>query len=338
MSICSTESLSSSNQPMKCPYCEWCKTAKYLFKHIYATHYDEIYTSVGSLTKLKDEYDRDFLPKLNLTWEESEEEYDEGVTTVKQVVKQRDVWCCFGCSKTFFTSNSVQSHLTKGTKKSDCYKDHKNLVKRILAMLEYNEPKETDPYTWIYTYPIDEIRKGAERYGRGIVYMQNVIDYNLKTARFDMKYLQGKRFTDFTPINPADIRNKKSLIEAYKTNAKMALEMIKFITDYRLVDKYNCLDLPHNLCNHEERKDNNDLPEFAGVGDVKKVVEVVNTITPDPRARVESLPSIAEEKPRRSSFTNEAFRGEVSIITRRPSFTGASQTNLPKILTSTKRS
>jgi hypothetical protein len=70
---------------------------------------------------------------------------------------------------------------------------------------------------------------------------------------------------------------------------------------------------------------------------VKKVVEVVNTITPDPRARVESLPSIAEEKPRRSSFTNEAFRGEVSIITRRPSFTGASQTNLPKVLTSTKR-
>jgi hypothetical protein len=256
MSIASTESISASNQPINCPYCTWSKTAKYLFKHIYTNHYDEIYTSVGNLKKLQEEYDKDLLPRLNQTWEEDEEEYDDGVTTIKKVVKERNIWCCFGCSKTFFTNKSVTDHLVKGKTKSACYKEHKALLKRILVMLEHNEPKEDDPYFWLYLYPDEEIRKGVERYGRGMIWMmESSILPALKKKALEEHQLKVKEFTGFTPINPKDIKGKKALIEAYKTNAKYAMMMILFCREFRL-------EQPHNLCNHEERQNNDDLPEF----------------------------------------------------------------------------
>lgn len=256
MSICSTESLSTNLKPMKCPYCTWEKQGRYLFKHIYTNHYDEIYTSVGSLKKLQEEYDKDLLPKLNQTWEEDEEEYDDGVTTIKKVVKERNIWCCFGCSKTFFTNKSVSDHLVKGKTKSPCYKEHKALLKRILVMLEHNEPKADDPYSWLYTYPDQEIRKGVERYGRGMIWMmESSILPALKKKSLEENQLKVKEFSGFTPINPKDIKGKKALIEAYKTNAKYAMAMVRFCAEFRL-------EQPHNLCNHEERQHNDDLPEF----------------------------------------------------------------------------
>jgi len=264
MSICSTESVSTNLKPMKCPYCTWEKQGRYLFKHIYTSHYDEIYTSVGSLSKLQNEYDKDFLPKLNQTWEEDLEEYDadEDKTTIKKIVKERNIWCCFGCSKTFFTDKSMTNHLVKEKKKAACYKEHRILLKRILVMLEHNEPKAEDPYSWIFALPIDEIRKGAERYGRGIIYMQQVLEYNKNKNRYDTKYLQDKRFNNYTPINPINLTDKILIYEAYKSNSKIAMEMLRFINEFRLVNKENQVDVPHNLCNHEEREHNNDLPEF----------------------------------------------------------------------------
>jgi len=256
MSIASTESSSVSNKIVNCPYCKWEKTAKYLFKHIYQNHYDEIYTSVGAMTKLQGEYDKDELPRLHQTWEEPEEEYDEGVTTIRNVVKERDIWCCFGCSKTFFTSASVTNHLIKDKKKSACYKEHRDLVKKLIAIISFNELKDGDPYTWLYTYPEEEIRKGAERYGRGMIWMmESSILPALKKNKMEEKYLKANEFSGFTPINPKNIKGKKQLIEAYKTNAKYAMAMIRFCAEFRL-------EQPHNLCNHEERQHNNDLPEF----------------------------------------------------------------------------
>ena len=262
MSICSTESLSTNLKPMNCPYCDWNKQGRYLFKHIYTNHYDEIYTSVGTLKKLQEEYDKDLLPKLHQSWEEDEEQFDDGVTSIKKVVKERDIWCCFGCSKTFFTDKSVANHLVKEKKKAACYKEHRILLKRILAMLEHNEPKAEDPYSWIFAYPIDEIRKGAERYGRGILYMKTVLEFNKTRNAYDTKYLEERKFNNYTPINPKNLTDKILIYEAYKSNSKAAMDMLRFINEHRLVNKENQVDVPPNLCNHEERQHNNDLPEF----------------------------------------------------------------------------
>jgi len=256
MSVCSTESLSVSNKIVKCPYCVWEKTAKYLFKHIYQNHYDEIYASAGTLKKLQAEYDKDHLPKLHQTWEEQEEEYDEGITTIKQVVKERDIWCCFGCSKTFFTDKSITDHLVKGKTKSLCYKEHKTLLKRLIAVITHNEMKEGDPLGWLHTYPDEEIRKGAERYGRGMIWMMNSsILPAIKKNIVEKKYLSAEEFVGFTPINPKNIKGKTALIEAYKTNCKYALMMVRFCSEFRI-------EPPNNLCNAEEKKNNDDLPDF----------------------------------------------------------------------------
>jgi len=258
MSVCSTESVSVSNKAVKCPYCAWEKQGRYLFKHIYQNHYEEIYTSVGTVGKLKEEYDKNLLPKLYQTWEVDQEEYDaeEDKTTIKKIVKERDIWCCFGCSKTFFTNNSCTNHLVKGTTKSLCFKEHREQVNKLLGIITNSEIKGGDNYKWLGAYPEEEIRKGADRYGRGMIWMmESSILPALKKNKLEEKYLKVKEFSGFTPIDPKNIKGKKALIEAYKANAKASMAMVRFCAEFHL-------EQPHNLCNHEEREHNNDLPEF----------------------------------------------------------------------------
>lgn len=214
--------VSSTNEPISCPFCSWSKQQRYLFKHIVINHYPEIYSSLGSAEKIRKDLEEKNLLRLNISVYAPDDEFKEFDRTPKPI------YGCLGddCYRTFEQAGRAKAHWKKSKK---CHASHLRKVNVELKKIEKADKcKEED---WTEQFTEKEFVFGIEKFRR-FQYRMMVEDvpFLLSLPMNTGKPGLLEKYQIFQFTDPTTIKGKKKLQEEYKRCSHFIHLLTVFVT------------------------------------------------------------------------------------------------------------
>jgi hypothetical protein len=216
-------SSSITNIAMKCPYCDWNKQSRYLFKHILTEHRDQIYNCIGVAKKIKEDLEEGNCLELfqPITTYRPDDEFKEFPETRNFVV-----FGCMACKASFQKLYKSQMHWRTSKK---CHAEHTKQVKKLIMKVEQFEQDKSGK-EWIQNLSSKELDNCIERYRRwywrilqcDIPWLQNLA-FN-KGLEFPEKY------TVYDFKEPCALSGKGAKLDAYLKYSTIVQNLNSYIT------------------------------------------------------------------------------------------------------------
>lgn len=201
--------VSATHQQVACPYCNWAKKQRYLFKHIINNHHQQLYSVLGTPDQIKTDLEDGNLLRLNISLYSPDDEFKEFDRTPKPI------YGCLACLNTYEQSGRAKAHW-KNSKK--CHLIHTKKVKIELKKVEEEYEANKDK-AWIDELSEKDLIFCIEKFRR-FYYRLFAEDIPfLQSQSYNMGLDIPAKYKNYEIQDPLELKNRLELVKAYKTHS-----------------------------------------------------------------------------------------------------------------------
>lgn len=213
---------SITQQPLKCPFCNWCKGARGLFNHIIAEHKSDMIGCVGSIKDLKDDLEEGNCLHLNqiIEYYAPDDEFKEFMQQ-----KEFELYGCLSCKKTFQVPARSKAHWRTNTK---CHKTHIKEVQKIIRKIEEFEDQKKGK-EWLQNLTSKELHNCIERFGRWYWRIINCDIPWLESQPMNTGITLPEKYKQFEFCSTSSFSSRGELFKAYVTYSEKTQNLYAFI-------------------------------------------------------------------------------------------------------------